>query len=109
MTIINEPSKIEIELDRRLMTSSIEPIPPIQCADGFSVSVQASAFHYCTPRNNEGPWDTVELGFPNAPIPELFEYSESENPDAMNSVWGFVPMNLVVELITKHGGLKKEM
>ena len=27
----------------------------VVCADGFTLSVQASDFHYCTPRSKEGP------------------------------------------------------
>lgn len=32
------------------------------CKDGTTISVQASEFHYCTPRNNEGPWTEFETG-----------------------------------------------
>ena len=34
------------------------------CKDGFSVSVQASEFHYCRPRiNGADEYEAVELGF----------------------------------------------
>jgi hypothetical protein len=47
------------------------PVPKIECVDGFSISVQASSTHYCSPRDNEGPWDTVECGFPSAVPTEI--------------------------------------
>lgn len=33
----------------------------VVCADGFTLSVQASDFHYCTPRSKEGPWTHFEV------------------------------------------------
>ena len=30
-----------------------------------AVSIQASEYHYCTPRNNEGPYSEWEVGFPS--------------------------------------------
>ena len=39
--------------------------PRIFCNDGFSLSVQASRDHYSIPRNNEGPYTHVEVGFPS--------------------------------------------
>ena len=38
----------------------------IVCADGHTLSVQASETHYCTPRDNRGPWTHVEVGYPTA-------------------------------------------
>ena len=40
-------------------------IPEIVCKDGTTLSVQASEFHYCTPRDNKGPYTHVEIGFPS--------------------------------------------
>ena len=37
----------------------------VVCADGFEMSVQASRGHYCSPREDVGPYTTVEIGFPN--------------------------------------------
>lgn len=37
--------------------------PRIVCADGYSVSVQASSTSYSTPRTNHGPWWKVECGY----------------------------------------------
>ena len=73
-------------------------------ADGNTVSVQASSFHYCLPRKDHGPWSHVELGFPSF-IPELvMGYCEnSENPT--ETVYGYVPIGLVDCLANLHGGI----
>lgn len=33
----------------------------LRLADGSTLSVQASRSHYCTPRNDSGPWIAVEV------------------------------------------------
>ncbi len=38
----------------------------VVCADGFSMSVQASETTYCNPRDNMGPYIEAEIGFPSA-------------------------------------------
>jgi hypothetical protein len=76
---------------------------PIFCADGFEVSVQASGFHYCAPRNVEGPWESFELGFPSAVEPLLTAYAE-EPHNPTGTVYPNVPAALVLEVLTKHGG-----
>lgn len=76
----------------------------IECVDGFSLSVQASAAHYCTPRTNEGPWTAVEVGYPSASPELILEFAEdSENPTG--TVYPFVPIGLVEQLIALHGGV----
>ena len=43
-----------------------EKRPRLYCNDGYSVSVQASAFHYCSPRlNGLQDYKSVELGYPS--------------------------------------------
>lgn len=78
-----------------------------ECEDGFTISIQASEFHYCTPRTNlsTGNYDTVELGFPSEADELITEYAE--NPDNLTrTVYGYVPIEIVDELIKKHGGFK---
>jgi len=80
-------------------------VPRIECKDGFSISVQATKFAYCYPRQNIGDWDEVECGFPSR-IPELImEYAEDpERPT--DTVYAYVPVELVEQLIDLHGGQK---
>lgn len=74
----------------------------IECPDGFSVSVQASAAHYCEPRDNRGVWWKFELGFPTESVPELMRYAEDANKPT-ETVYGWVPAELVVEILSRHG------
>ena len=75
----------------------------IQCVDGFSLSVQATHGAYCYPRENLGPWYEVEVGFPSAEPELIMKYAEQpEKPT--ETVYGYVPIQLVAELIALHGG-----
>lgn len=107
--------------------------PRIACNDGFSVSVQASEFAYCNPRytqwqNENGwqvingnyysssdiprnfetdhfiPYESVELGYPSKADELIYEYAEGD--DYTNTVYGYVPVKIVEQLIEKHGGFK---
>jgi hypothetical protein len=76
----------------------------IECADGFSISVQASHGAYCSPRTNVGPWSQVECGYPSAIPHGIMEYAEdAERP--LDTVYGYVPISLVDALIAEHGGM----
>jgi hypothetical protein len=68
------------ELLNRLDFTFSNVRPRVTFADGTSVSIQASSFHYCSPRTNEGPWDEVEIGFPSRELPELLPYAEISTP-----------------------------
>lgn len=74
-----------------------KPVDLVKCADGTTLSVQASQWHYCTPRENKGPYTEVEVWCVSAPVTE-FEYSD-EDPSA------YVPIEDVVRFIDNHGGM----
>jgi hypothetical protein len=79
----------------------------IECADGFSISVQATHGAYCAPRQNLGPWWQVECGFPSAEPTCIMQYAEQpEKP--CDTVYGYVPIELVEQLIAEHGGFKEQ-
>lgn len=107
--------------------------PRIVCNDGYSVSVQASEHMYCEPRytqwqNEDGwqvingnyyasseiprnfetdhftPYESVELGFPSEPDELIYEYAEGDK--YIDMVYGYVPVNVVEQLVEKHGGFK---
>ena len=99
-------------------------LPKVVCQDGFSMSVQASETHYCSPRDSIGPWDRVEVGYPSA-RPEPFEPTYivglaeavgwtqfmdrmDEDTDPTKTVYGYVPLALVEYTIKLHGGLDEE-
>ena len=80
----------------------------LHCNDGFSMSVQAHDGAYCSPRVNSTSTDyyfEVEVGFPSDREELLMEYVEDyDNPT--NTVYGYVPVEVVQEVIEKHGGIK---
>ena len=71
---------------------------------GFSVSIQASSTNYSNPRDNTGPYTSVELGFPSAAEPLIAGYAEDPD-DPTGTVYGWVPVGLVKALAIKHNGL----
>ena len=77
----------------------------ITCADGFSLSVQATHGAYCSPRTNIGPWHEVEVGFPSE-APELILSYAEDHDQLTKTVYGYVPIELVDQLIELHGGMK---
>jgi hypothetical protein len=79
---------------------------PIECADGFKMSVQASQFHYCSPRDNKGPYTAYEIGFPSEKEEALMPYAEDED-NPTETVYGWVPVAVINAIITKHGGIKE--
>jgi hypothetical protein len=73
----------------------------VKCRDGFTMSIQASKYHYCTPRTDVGPYTHVEIGFPSEAEPLLIPYADSpENPT--DTVYGYVPREVVEAVIAKH-------
>ena len=73
------------------------------CADGFSMSVQADSGAYCEPRNNEGPYSEVEVGYPSVAEELLLPWAE--NPGIpTKTVYAYVPSEVVLEVVLKHGG-----
>lgn len=80
------------------------PIPRIVCEDGFSMSVQAGSANYCSPRDEFGPYTKFEIGFPSEKVDVLMDYAEE--PDSpTDTVYGWVPVDLVVKIINEHGGI----
>lgn len=78
------------------------PRPLAVCEDGFTISIQASIAHYCIPRVTEDiEYKKVELGHSNIEDDLIKEYAESGN--YTNAVYGYVPVEVVDQLLKKHG------
>jgi hypothetical protein len=77
----------------------------VVCADGFTMSVQAFEGGYCTPGiNNANKYTEVEVGFPSKPEELLMEYAEE--PDRpTQTVYAYVPVQVVTNVLAKHGGI----
>lgn len=81
----------------------------IICNDGFSFSCQASGDHYCSPKEYGLPanaYKSWEIGYPSEKEHTLLPFVEDEDRDSTNSVYLYVPTDVVIDLIVKHGGLK---
>lgn len=73
--------------------------PVVECADGSTMSVQASQYHYCNPRTDEGPYYAVEVW--HCGVVEAWEdYGSGDDP------YAYVPIELVVDEIDRRGGFK---
>ncbi|MCM0622188.1 hypothetical protein [Nocardioides bruguierae] len=87
---------------------------PVVCADGFTVSVQASSWHYANDSHPSGraaywrtctddeqvvyPFTTFEVGYPTDTLPDSWEEYGG------GGVWAWVPREKVAELLALHGG-----
>jgi len=77
----------------------------VVCADGFSMSVQANRSAYCTPRtSNAERYTHVEIGFPSEKEDLIMDWcDEPQNPT--ETVYGYVPVQVVTTVLAKHGGI----
>lgn len=82
--------------------------PAIVCADGFKISVQGHAGAYSSPRDDfADEYSSVEIGFPSAHEELLIPYHDGDG-DQTNSVFGFVPVSVAIDIINKHGGIAEQ-
>ena len=78
----------------------------IECADGFSMSVQASRGNYSDPRADDAEkYTAVEVGFPNKEETLLNPYMDGDHFDPTETVYGWVPSHVIVLICAKHGGI----
>lgn len=75
----------------------------VVCADGYTMSVQASRFHYCEPREDRGPYSKFEVGFPDGEEPEFMPYADDPTTPT-ETVYGWVPAEVIDAVIQRHGG-----
>ncbi len=79
--------------------------PSAKCKDGTTISIQASATHYSTPRQNGlDYYTTVELGYPSVADEDLKGFAEDKE-SLTNTVYGHVPIGAVNDFVKKHGGI----
>lgn len=74
------------------------------CENGFNVSIQASKYHYCEPRENGlSSYTKLELGYPSKMVPEyVWEYADNLE-QLEDTVFAYVPIELVVKLLNDLG------
>lgn len=69
------------------------------------MSVQTGESNYCSPRSNDGPWTSAEVGFPSARVEAFMPYADSSDDDPTETVYGYVPIRIIEQVIEAHGGL----
>lgn len=93
------------KLNTELWIGNLHMFPPVICNDGFEVSTQANINYSCEPREELAYWESMELCFPNQEEPLLNDYlSGWKRP--FKDLYGCVPMQVIADVINKHGGLK---
>ena len=77
----------------------------IVCKDGFTMSVQANQQAYCTPRITDAETYTeVEIGFPSEREELIMDWAELHDRPT-ETVYAYVPVSVVTNVIAKHGGI----
>jgi hypothetical protein len=102
-------NKLESQLQKLLSRprSAWGSLPPLKCADGFSMSVQAGVNIYSIPSSNDGPWTHVEVGYPSQIEPLLWEYAEQPGRWT-DTVYPRVPVEVVAAVAEVHGGFAQD-
>lgn len=91
--------------------------PHIICEDDTEISVQASTYHYCTPRMTSQPaYETYEVCLYDTDLEESLKIAKKKKyKEAIqwfidndgDSVYSQVPHNIVQNFIDFHGGIKE--
>lgn len=77
--------------------------PMIVCASGLRLSAQANEYTYCVPRENQGPYESVEMGYPSREIERALPWAE-EPSSPTETVYGRVPIGLLAQVVAENGG-----
>ena len=79
--------------------------PPVICKDGYFMSIQASKFHHCEPKETlkTFDYDTVEVRCLEDDATELTEYEGNDKKFYYN-----VPVEVIENIIKKHGGIDEQ-
>lgn len=78
-----------------------KPRRALVCKSGLRLSVQAGENNYCSPKNNDGPWATVEVMVLKGVLLLPDEWPENGG----DSVYGYVPVELVNRELAANGGI----
>ena len=88
--------------------------PKLVCKDGFTMSVQAGQSLYSTPKDVADEYEEAEVGFPSSPEPLIVKYAEDwevegdDDQRLCDTVYPYVPVELIDEVIHKHGGIDED-
>ena len=96
----------EDSLMKHMMTSS--RLPHIVCSDGFEMSVQVGYSLYSEPKKVAKRYSKVEVGYPSDHEPLIEKWAENlfeDMPDFTDTVYPYVPVKVVNQVLKKHGGI----
>lgn len=75
------------------------------CKSGLSLSIQASRWHYCTPREDRAEvYSTVEVGYPEKSGRGVRFRSLRAYADG-GEVYAYVPVEALNRVIARNGGI----
>ena len=84
---------------------SANKVEVITLSNGVELSVQASEYHYCSPRDNDGPWTSVEVGISHKDFYELRDIlrdldilQKFEMSGVDFWIAGWLPINNVIDI-----------
>lgn len=79
------------------------------CNDGWNISIVWGRCVYCSPRrDNVLFYREVEAGFPSSYEGDIMDYAENRMKESCtNTVYGYVPVETILEVFKKHGGVSK--
>ena len=78
------------------------------------MSVRGGQTLYSSPGDGVKRYSEVGIGFPTAPEPLIAEQAENwevegdDDPRLCNTVYGYVPVKLVDQVLKKHGGIDED-
>lgn len=77
------------------------------CADGFTLSIQASLGLRCEPANNDGPWSALDVGSLRMRDDIIAPWREAEDDEPDAEVYPFTPIEVVDTLIAAHDAVAR--
>ena len=82
--------------------------PKIVCTDGFKMSVQGHEMTYSIPKKVATEFEAMEIGFPSQQEDLIMEFIVPPGDKPTQSVYGFIPIDLIEQIIEKHGGIDEK-
>ena len=103
-------AKSKDPLMNHMLTSS--RLPHIVCSEGFTMSVQVGYSLYSEPKKVAKRYSAVEIGYPSDHEPLIEKYAETffkedemDVTDYTDTVYPYVPVKIVNQVLKKHGGI----
>ena len=103
-------AKSKDPLMNHMLTSS--RLPHIVCSDGFTMSVQVGYSLYSEPKKVAKRYSAVEIGYTSDHEPLIEKYAETffkedemDVTDYTDTVYPYVPVKIVNQVLKKHGGI----